>query len=153
VRRLALASIARLLDGVRPQNKAAATALTDELMAGLLRYTGVLLTIALAVIAVALVTGPYPWAVRLRGWAVDLGRAVAAAPGAARRQPVAVWIRAHRDTLVFGGAAAGVASLFFFDLSLLGFLVVVLLLALFEVAVLRVAASAGVPVASEGGDP
>ncbi len=153
VRRLALASIDRLVDRVRPENKAAATALTDELMAGLLRYTGVLLVISLAVIVVALVTGPYPWASRLRGWAVDLGRAVAAAPGAARREPVAAWIRAHRDALVFGGAAVGVATLFFFDLSFLGFLVVVSLLALFEVAVFRVAASAGIPAAEEAGGP
>ena len=54
----------------------------------LLRYTGWMLAITLLVIVVALLTGPYPWAVRLRTWVRDLFAAlVSAAKGPTARRP------------------------------------------------------------------
>jgi hypothetical protein len=58
-----------LVDQAKPENQAAARAVIDQVLGTLLWYTGWLVAIAFVVLVVALVTGPYPWAVRVRGWA------------------------------------------------------------------------------------
>ena len=73
-RRLAIAATQEVLDRMRPEGRAAGEAFTDRLLGSLFSYTGWLLAIVLVVLVVALITGPYPWAVATRRWAADLGR-------------------------------------------------------------------------------
>jgi len=113
--------------------------LTDQLMSGLFRYTAILLAIVLLTALIALITGPYPWAVTLRGWVRDGSRGVAAAlrgeqlPDTGRVR----WIRDHRDGLMLGGAVLALALLLLFDLSLWGFVIAGVVIALYELALAR----------------
>jgi hypothetical protein len=140
VRRTGLATRDYVVSQAMPENRAAVTAVTDQLVHSLLTYTGILLAVAVAVLVVTWITGPYRWAVRLRSWTADLGRAVVGAPQAAHREPVVAWIRTHRDAAMIGGAVAGAAILVLVDLSFFWFLVVVALVGLFELFVFRTAA-------------
>jgi uncharacterized iron-regulated membrane protein len=108
-------------------------------MDSLFRYTAVLLAIVLVVLLIALITGPYPWAVALRGWVRDLGRMITSAFGGERMPDEGRlrWMREHRDGLMLGGAIVAVALLFLADLSFWGFLVVAAALALYEIALSR----------------
>jgi hypothetical protein len=110
----------------------------------LLTFTAWLLVVAIATLVVALLSGPYPWAVRLRGWVRDLGRSLSGAVARGERAPAAAWIGAHRDALMLGGAALFVVVLLVTELSMWGFLLTALLLAAYELIVYRL----GVPAAS-----
>jgi len=139
VRRIAIISRDHLFDRVDTQRFPSVRVLTDELMASLFRYTAILLAIVLLTALIALVTGPYPWAVTLRGWVRDGARGVAAAFGG---EPLpdtgrVRWIRAHRDGLMLGGALLAVALLLLFDLSLWGFVIAGIVIALYEIALAR----------------
>jgi hypothetical protein len=141
IRRLAIVGRNDLYASVDTQDFPSVRVLTEELMSSLFRYTGVLLAIVLLALAIALVTGPYPWAVALRRWVGDLGRSIGAAIGG-RPLPETGrlrWIRDHRDGLMLGGAVLAVALLLFVDLSLLAFVIVGVLLALYELALWRLA--------------
>jgi hypothetical protein len=77
--------------------------------------------------------------VTLRGWVRDGARGVAAAfsgeplPDTGRVR----WIRAHRDGLMLGGAILAVALLLLFDLSLWGFVIAGVVIAVYEIALAR----------------
>jgi hypothetical protein len=136
-RRFAIAEGNAIVDKVIPENQAVARAVVDQVLGSLLRYTGWFLLVAILVLVIALVSGPYPWAVRVRLFTADLARAAA---GAVRdREPAGAvaWVAAHRDALMLGGAALGALILLFVDLSLLGFLVLAILLAVYELVVYR----------------
>ena len=66
VRRIAIISKDRLYERVNTQRFPSVRVLTDDLMASLFRYTAILLAIVLLTALVALITGPYPWAVTVR---------------------------------------------------------------------------------------
>jgi hypothetical protein len=139
VRRIAIISKDRLFERVDTQRFPSVRVLTDDLMASLFRYTAILLAIVLVTALIALITGPYPWAVTLRGWVRDGAHGVAAAfsgeslPDTGRVR----WIRDHRDGLMLGGALLAVALLLLFDLSLWGFLIAGIVIALYEIALAR----------------
>jgi hypothetical protein len=138
-RRLAIAATNEVLDGMRPQGRAAGEAFTDRLLDSLFSYTGWLLAIVLVVLVVALITGPYPWAVATRRWAVDLGRGIGGTVRAERPRSAAVsWIGAHRDALMLGVAALAGLILLFVDVSLLGLLVLALVTAAVELVLFRI---------------
>ena len=113
--------------------------LTNELMESLFRTTAVLLAIVLLTLVIALITGPYPWAVKVRGWIRDGARGIAAAfsghatPDTARTR----WLRDHRDGLMLGGAIVAVLLLLLFDLSLWGFVIAGIVITLYELALSR----------------
>jgi hypothetical protein len=143
-RRLAIAATEQVLDRMRPEGRAAGEAFTDRLLDSLFSYTGWLLAIALVVLVVALVTGPYPWAVATRRWATDLGRGIGGAVTAERPgSPVVAWIGAHRDALMLGVAVLAGLILLLADVSLLGLLVVLLVTAAVELVLFRIGAGAG----------
>ncbi len=148
-RRLAIAGGNGIVDGAKPENQAAARALIDQVLASLLRYTGWLLVIAAVVLLVALLSGPYPWAVRLRGWVRDLWGAATGAVLGADRTRTATWAAAHRDSLMVVGAALFGLMLLVADLSLGWFLVLALILVAYEVLVYRIGAAAPADVGSD----
>lgn len=139
IRRIAIMSRDSVFDRVDTQRFPSVRVLTDDLMESLFRYTAILLAIVLLVLLIALITGPYPWAVTVRGWVRDGTRAVAAAfsgerlPDSGRFR----WLRDHRDALMLGGAVFAVALLLLFDLSLWGFVIAGIVIALYEIALAR----------------
>jgi hypothetical protein len=137
VRRLAIISRDRLFDQVNTQRHPAVRVLADTLLDRLFWLTGILLAIVLLALLVALVTGPYPWAVALRGWVRDLGHGLAAG---LRGEHVddsgrVGWLRQHRDGLMLAGGVVALACLFLFDLSFLGFAILTIVLILYEFAI------------------
>ena len=139
IRRIAIISRDSLFDRVDTQRFPSVRVLTDELMASLFRYTAILLAIVLLIALIALITGPYPWAVTARGWVRDGARGVAAAFSGERLPDTGRvrWIRDHRDGLMLGGAILALALLLLFDLSLWGFVIAGVVIALYEIALAR----------------
>ena len=139
IRRIGIIARDRLFERVDTVKFPSVRVLTDDLMASLFRYTAILLAIVLLTALVALITGPYPWAVTTRGWVRDGAHGVAAAfsgeqlPDTGRAR----WIRDHRDALMLGGALLAVALLLLFDLSLWGFVIAGIVIALYEIALAR----------------
>lgn len=141
IRRLAIVGRDDLFASVDTQDFPSVRVLTNELMDSLFRYTGILLAIVLLTLLIALLTGPYPWAVVFRRWVGDLGRSVGAAVGGKPLPETGRlrWIRDHRDGLMLAGGVLAVALFLFVDLTLLAFVVVGVLLALYELALWRLA--------------
>jgi hypothetical protein len=140
-RRFAIAQGNAIVGSAKPENQAAARAVIDQVLGTLLRYTGWLMVFALLVLLIALLTGPYPWAVKLRGWITSVAGAAVGAVHERRTDTTVIWVGAHRDVLMLGGAAVGVLLLLVADLSLWGFLVLLAVFAVYEVVVYRTAAS------------
>ena len=88
---------------------------------------------------IALITGPYPWAVTVRGWVRDGAHGVAAAFSGERLPDTGRvrWIRDHRDALMLGGAILALVLLLLFDLSVWGFVIAGIVIALYEIALAR----------------
>jgi hypothetical protein len=139
IRRIAIMSRDSVFDRVDTQRFPSVRVLTDDLMESLFRYTAILLAIVLLVLVIALITGPYPWAVTVRGWIRDGSHAIAAAfsgerlPDSGRVR----WLRDHRDALMLGGGVLTTALLLLFDLSLWGFVIAGIVIALYEIALAR----------------
>ncbi len=152
-RRLAIAAGNDIVGKASQENQAAARSLVDQVQGSLLRYTGWLLAISLVTLLVALVSGPYPWAVRLREWVRELAGAATGAVRGADRTRVATWVGAHRDALMLAGAALIGLVLLFADVSLGWLLILGLLLAGYEVLVYRVAQAAREPSADSANAP
>jgi hypothetical protein len=137
VRRVAIIARDDLFANVNTQRHPGVRVLTDTLMDSLFRYTGILLAIVLLTLLIALLTGPYRWAVAMRSWVRDVGRGVT---GAIRGERVdetgrVAWLRAHRDGLMLGGGVVALLCLFLFDLSFLGFAILTIVLVLYELAI------------------
>ena len=92
-----------------------------------------------AVLVVAVFTGPYPWAVRFRGWVADVGRAGVGAVRGTDAGPGAVWVAGHRDALMLAGAIVAAIILLVASISLGWFVVLAIVLVLYELAVYRTA--------------
>lgn len=132
IRRAGLRSQRELLAAIPDDvNRAAVQAASGAFLDPLLAVTQALL-VGLALFTAAVVlSGPYPWAVRLRE---RVGTAVN------HRGETSVWVRSHRSQLQVGGAALVVLVLLFFDLSFLGIVVVGALAGLGAVVLSRIPA-------------
>jgi hypothetical protein len=124
-RRLALAATQDALGELEPPGRTVAEAFADRLLASLFDYTGGLLAVALLVLVVAIVTGPYPWAVSARSYIRDLasrwgGRISEERSGS----PALVWVRAHRDALMLGWVAVVILVLAVADVTIVGLLLI-----------------------------
>jgi hypothetical protein len=139
IRRIAIMSRNDLYDKVDTQRFPSVRVLTDDLMESLFRYTAILLVIVLLTLLIALITGPYPWAVTVRGWVRDGARGIAAAfgghdvPDSGR----VGWIRDHRDALMLAGGVVALLLLLLFNLSWWAFAIVTVVIALYEIALAR----------------
>jgi hypothetical protein len=141
-RRAAIAGGNQVVDSAKPENQAAARSVVDAVLGTLLRYTGWMLAITLLVIVIALLTGPYPWAVRTRTWVRDLFAALVSAAKGADRTAAATWVTLHRDALLMAGAAVAVLALLLLGGGWGSFLVILILGGLYALAVWRIAESA-----------
>ncbi len=141
LRRLVLLFEEELLELVRIETNRPAVAATsdaflDPLLDGAL-WVGLL---ALLVVFVAWVTGPYRWATSFRSWTTGTVRDVTTLVSAkAQDEGTASWAAEHLDALRIGGLAVGVALLWWIDLSWGRFLAVVLIVGAFELAIAALA--------------
>jgi hypothetical protein len=117
------------------------------MLSSLLAYTKWLLLAALTTLVIALVTGPYRWAVALRRGVVDVTELGAGLVRGKEAGPAARWIADRRDLVMVAAAGVFVVVLLVFDLSVAWFLVLLVLLALVELAAWRTAEA----FASDGG--
>jgi hypothetical protein len=141
-RRFAIAQASNVVSMAKPENQAAVQAIIGAFLSSLLLATKRILWVLFLVLVVAVVTGPYPWAVRTRAWVADVGRAAVGAVRGAEIGPAAAWVGEHRDALMLAGAVVAAIILLFASISLGWFLVLAIVLVLYELAVYRIAASA-----------
>jgi hypothetical protein len=131
-----------LINTGRPENKDARRVIVQGLLHGLFTASVWVLAIAIAIAVLALLTGPYSWAVQLRGW-VRSG-AVATAGlirGAAGHDATAAWIRGHLDLLRLGGGLLALLLVLVFDVSFVWLLIILVLLAAYEIGLYRIGAA------------
>lgn len=141
VRRVLMWEQNQLLDVGRPENREARSAIVHGLLNGFFNLTWWILIAGLVVVAVALVTGPYRWAVATRrgvatGASRTRGLLAAAASGTAARtqdESTVAWVRSHFDLLRIGGIVVALLLLLLLDVSFWGFLVIAALAVLYEV--------------------
>jgi hypothetical protein len=105
-----------------------------DLLHGFFVLTGWLLAIALVILVVALLTGPYRWAVTLRQCMVRTWRRGIEAASDERRARSVAWVRAHADGLQLAGAVVAGVLLLIISISWWSFLIIGALLAVYEVA-------------------
>jgi hypothetical protein len=122
----------------------AAAEVAEPFVDPLVTFAALTLGAVALVAAVAVLTGPYPWAITARrSGAQLLARATAATAERSRDEATVVWIAEHRDALLIAGAVFGLAVLWILDLSWFGLIVIVGLVAVFELAVYRIAGRPG----------
>jgi len=138
-RRLAIWQSNSLVTKALPENQAAARAVIDRVLGSLLLYTAWFLVVLVIVLVITLITGPYPWAVTLRGWTVDVWRAAVSAVRGHEPSETVTWVTAHRDPLMVGGAVVAALLLFFGNLSLWWFLFFLIVIGAYGLVVYRVA--------------
>jgi hypothetical protein len=127
----------------QPEGRAAARAVSDQVSAGLFDLTAMLIVVALGIAVIALVTGPYRWAVALRSGVSSVSRAVwdAGSRVAAGTDTggATTWVTAHRQELQIGGAVLVIAVLLLVNVSWVWFWILLALLACWELALWRLA--------------
>jgi hypothetical protein len=145
VRRLTMRATEAVVDlPPLPAGQRAARVVADQVLDGLFSATGTVIVVGLALVVLALLTGPYGWAVTLRRTTVNVARTVTEAGGRVTSgvdtDGVVAWVEARRSALQLGGVLAAVLLLLVFDLSWWWFLAVLALLACFELLVWRLRA-------------
>ena len=152
-RRFAIAATNSLVENMDPAAQAAGRAVVDVVLGSLLWATGWLLGIALVALVVALITGPYRWAVWTRHTVGEVGSSSVGMVRGTEAGPTARWVAGHRDLLMVLGGAALALVLLVADLSMAWLLVLVVLLALYELAVWRTSAALAAPAAPTADAP
>jgi hypothetical protein len=125
-----------LTAAARPANRAALSVIVGQVLHGFFDLTVWFLIGGLILIVLALLSGPYRWAVAVRSWArragqaiVDLGSALA---GHASGDGTVTWVRHHLDLLRIGGAVIAALALLIFSVNWITLLIIAVLLALYE---------------------
>ena len=144
-----------LINTGKPENKSARDSIVHQLVHGFFTASVWVLGIGLAVVALALVTGPYRWAVTSRGWVSDGAKATAGGsqggrrpgPGRADRALVA---RAPGPDADAGGVLA-VLLLLVLSVSWIGLLVILALLGAYEFWLYRIGAGTRTAATTEAG--
>lgn len=126
----------------KPENKEARSAIMQQVLHGFVDVSLWVLWVSLAVLVVAAVTGPYRWAVVVRGWTRNLAGNVVAWTrvgfGHARAAAGSDWVPAHLDALRIAGAGVALVLLLAFGLSWIGLVVILALLAVWELWLWRI---------------
>jgi hypothetical protein len=102
------------------------------LLHGYFVLTAWVLGVALAVLVIAVLGGPYRWAMAIRSWVKRTGRSIAAARSGDGRGQSVIWMASHAAGLQLGGAVVAGILLLIVPVSWLSFLIVGVLLAACE---------------------
>jgi hypothetical protein len=139
MRRAAMIAQAQLLGVVRePVNRRAVGATSDAVLQGLFDGTRILLWIFGILIVLMTITGPWPWAVSLRRRTASLVTGVATAAHDRGTDPATTnWVVKHRDPLRIAGVVVALLVLWWGASSWLSVLIVLAILAAYEVALSR----------------
>jgi hypothetical protein len=143
VRRLTFVLQDQILDLVRVEtNRPAASAVVHAFTGPFTDAAATTLWIVAALALLVAVTGPYPWASRVRR-TVSGGQE----PGAdgltgARREATSAWLVGHADALRLGGYAIGALALWVADLTWSTLLLLVAAVAAWQMALVRLTSDA-----------
>ena len=107
-----------------------------DLLHGFFVLTAWVLGVALVVLVIAVLSGPYRWAAALRSSVRRAGRSIAAARGGDRRGALA-WIGSHAAGFQLAGAVVAGVLLLIVSVSWVSFLIIGVLLAAYEVGLQR----------------
>jgi hypothetical protein len=145
IRRLAIRGQEELLGSIRLDGvRGAAKVVSDQFVDPLLANTQTILLGLALVAAIALLSGPYRWAVWLRRNVMALGR-VAGRGGSvvSERAAGAAWVRTNRSALQIGGVVVAVLALIVLDLSFVGLAVLAALFVVYEAVLHEVPGDVG----------
>jgi hypothetical protein len=131
-----------LIASAKPANRAALTVITGQVLHGLFTATTWFLIGGFIVLLLALLAGPYRWAVAFRSWVRRAAAAIAhlgsALAGHATSDTTVTWVRRHLDLLRIGGAVIAALAVLIFSVNWVGLLIIAVLLVLYEVGLTRV---------------
>ena len=135
-----------LVNTGNPANKAARQAIVTHLFHIYYDVSTWILIALVIVFAIALVTGPYAWAVSFRRVAGHWLRAgwnlVVALAGHARDDATVEWVRSHLDLLRVLGVVVALVLLLALSVSWIGFLIIAVLLVGYEYWLYRIGQAA-----------
>ncbi|MFL6136965.1 MAG: hypothetical protein ACJ74O_04110 [Frankiaceae bacterium] len=153
----------RLISSGPPENEDARRVIVHGLLNGFFGLTEWILIGGFVIAVLAVLSGPYRWAVAMRSGVVHGVRATShlvsvGAKGTvaqARDEATIAWLRRHLDALRIAAVVVAVLLLLFLDVSFPGFLVIVALLALAQIGLyrLRPADPAGPPPSDPSSTP
>jgi hypothetical protein len=118
-------------------NPQLASIVLGDLLHGFFVLTAWVLGVALAVLVIALLAGPYRWATAIRSAVQRAGRSIAGARVGDRRGALA-WIGSHAAGFQLAGAVVVGILLLIVSVSWLSFLIIGVLLAAYEVGLQRI---------------
>jgi hypothetical protein len=130
-RRVTLHEQSTLASGAH--NPQVAQIVLGDLLHGFFVLTAWVLGVALVVLVIAVLSGPYRWAVALRSWVKRTWLSIAGARSADSRGQVVGWTACHAAGLQLGGAVVAGILLLIVSVSWLSFLIIGVLLAAYEV--------------------
>jgi hypothetical protein len=120
----------------KPQNKAARQAILTQVLHYFFSVSRWFLIGLFVILVIALFTGPYPWARAIRRWirdaAVWVADIVRATADRGRDDATIAWFRSHLDLFRIGGIVLAVLLLLVLSVSFVGFLIIAVLLAAYE---------------------
>jgi len=114
-------------------NPQVASSVLGDLLHGFFTLTAWVLAAALVVLVIAVLCGPYRWAVALRSSVTQAGRSIAGARAGGRHGQVVTWLASHAAGLQLAGAVAAGILLWIVSVSWLSFLIIGVLLAACEI--------------------
>ena len=119
-------------------NPQVAQSVLGDLLHGYFVLTGWVLGVALVVLVIAVLSGPYRWAVAIRSRVTRTWRSIAAASSGDRRGQVVTWMASHAAGLQLAGAVVAGILLLIVPVSWLSFLIIGVLLAAYEIYLQRI---------------
>jgi hypothetical protein len=142
-RRVAIGSVDDLVAQIPPENQAAARSVADALVQWFLQYSVVFLWAALITIVVALVSGPYAWAVWFRAAVDDVVHHTLRSEEVAPEGSPSGWIAAHRMPVMAVIALLAAVVFWAIDLNGAWWLALALVVVVLELVAWRVARGPG----------
>jgi hypothetical protein len=119
-------------------NPQVAQSVLGELLHGFFVLTAWVLAMTLVVLVIAVLSGPYRWAVAIRSRVTRAWRSIAGASSGDRRGQVVTWMASRAAGLQLAGAVAAGIPLLIVPVSWVSFLITGVLLAAYEVYLQRI---------------
>ena len=117
-RRLGISSVDSVVNIAKPENQAAVRAIPRRSSGGSSTTPGSSCSLALLTVAIALLTGPYRWALAFRHGIADLARNTVHTDGSVEAGSASTWVAAHRIGVMTGIGVVAVGILWLFDLTI-----------------------------------
>jgi hypothetical protein len=113
-------------------NPQVANIIFGDLLHGFFVLTAWVLGVALALLVITVLVGPYRWAVAVRAWVKRTWRGIASG-GPAERRGLVGWIASHAGGLQLGGVIVAGILFLIVSVSWVSFLIIAVLLAAYEI--------------------